>query len=341
MLPTTPAHDGVRLFLPTFFFLSSFAGWGTVSLSHAFAGRLRQPFAVVLPILTIAVLAPPALSLWRIHPFELSYYNELIGGPRGAWHRGFELTYWFDSFNNQTLRELNERLPQGAEVDFPNALTNPMTFQELQTMGKLRGDIDIGGDVMFHSRKYDQLGYVWMQTQDSKASAFSRLLFAMRPWYAREPRQLDGLRVATVADPVAVSRAWAVELLLDAPDPEPKKKPKINRLMTNQHTLDWARSDPLGFLSAARQVAHHRGAGSDPGAKRLVNLITAQPGAKAASIRQFLLDRLLAARAEALVEAAQILISRPDAVVRVMTTYGYTDPGSIGGFLDQDLPGPA
>ena len=47
--------------------------------------------------------------------------------------------------------------------------------------------------------------YVWLQTQDSKATAFSRLLFAMRPWYVREPAQVDGLRLATVADPVAVA----------------------------------------------------------------------------------------------------------------------------------------
>ena len=31
MLPT-PAHDGVRLFLPTFFFLAAFAGWGVVAM---------------------------------------------------------------------------------------------------------------------------------------------------------------------------------------------------------------------------------------------------------------------------------------------------------------------
>ena len=29
----TPAHDGVRLFLPTFFFLAAFAGWGAISLA--------------------------------------------------------------------------------------------------------------------------------------------------------------------------------------------------------------------------------------------------------------------------------------------------------------------
>ena len=49
--------------------------------------------------------------------------------------------------------------------------------------------------------------------------AFTRLLFAMRPWYSSQPRQLGGAQVAAVADPVAVSRAYALKTLLDAPDP--------------------------------------------------------------------------------------------------------------------------
>ncbi len=36
MLPT-PAHDGVRLMLPTFFFLAAFAGWGAVWLADGLA----------------------------------------------------------------------------------------------------------------------------------------------------------------------------------------------------------------------------------------------------------------------------------------------------------------
>jgi hypothetical protein len=337
MLPTTPAHDGVRLFLPTFFFLAAFAGWGTVALARDLSQRARLPAPIAVSVLAALVLAPAAIELARIHPFELSYYNMLIGGPRGAWHRGFELTYWCDAFNGRTLDELNQSLPPGAEVDFPNDLTNPMTFQELQTLGALRGDIELGGDVEFHSRKYDRLGYVWLQTQDSKATAFTRLLFAMRPWYAREPRQLDGLRVATVADPVAVSRAWALELLLDAPDPKPKETPKVNRLTLNQKILDWARTDPQGFRAAAHFVAAHHGAGEDKGARRLVDLVTFQPNPKAVETRRFLLDRLLRARPKALVEAAQVLIKDPAAVVHVLTRYGYTDPRAIGGYLDRNL----
>ncbi len=259
MLPTTPAHDGVRLFLPTFFFLAAYAGWGTAALARALALRTGLPAALAAWGLGLVVIVPAAVELARIHPFELSYYNTLIGGPRGAWRRGFELTYWFDGFNGQTLDEINARLPTGAEVDFPNDMTNPMTFEELQTLGKLRGDIKLGEDVQQHYREYDRIGYVWMQTQDSKSSAFTRLLFAMHPWYERRPGQLDGLRVVSVADPVAVSRALALELLLDAPDPLPKEPPRVNRLTLNQAVLDWARSDAQGLVAAARQVATARG----------------------------------------------------------------------------------
>ena len=151
-------------------------------------------------------------------------------------------------------------------------------------------------------------------------------------------RQLAGLRVATVADPVAVSRAWALELLLDAPDPEPKKPPKINRLMVNQKTLDWVHTDPDGFLAAARSVAEVGGVGGNKAANRLVEVILSQSSPKDARTREFYLDRLLKARPKAVVEAAQILIDHSEAVVRVMTTYGYTDPEAIGGYLDRDLP---
>jgi hypothetical protein len=345
----TPAHDGVRLFLPTFFFLAAFAGWGTMAAAR-FLGRIvRVPAPAVVAAIAALVLVPAAVDLVQVHPFELSYYNSLIGGPRGAWHRGFELTYWFDSFNDQTLEEINRKLPEGAMVQMPNVLTNPPTFQELQTLGMLRGDISLGETL--GEKEGDRFPFIAMQTQDSKASAFSRLLFAMRPWYAREPSQVDGLRLATVADPIAVSRAFALQALLDAPDrsrPDLPAAPawvrrfvpilgrfwgdglrKIHRLALNQDILDWARSDPRGLLEAARYVAAHKQAGDDPGARRLVRLAS-----------QSQLDRLLRRRPQGLVEGVQILVDHTAEVVQVMTRYGYTDPATIGGFLDRDLSDP-
>ncbi len=41
MFPT-PAHDGVRLFLPTFFFLAAFAGWGTEWLAALISRKIKR-----------------------------------------------------------------------------------------------------------------------------------------------------------------------------------------------------------------------------------------------------------------------------------------------------------
>jgi hypothetical protein len=366
MFPT-PAHDGVRLFLPTFFFLAAFAGWGTTWLAEILARTIRRPGSLpwLRLAMTGAVLGPSAVALYRIHPYELSYYNELVGGPRGAWERGFELTYWYDAFTNRVLDDLNHRLPPNAQVDFLNdhTRTSVPVFQDQQNLGLLRGDIVLGRpDVAFP--------YVWLLTQDSKATAFTRLLFGMHPWYASEPRQLDGARVASVCDPVAVSRAWGLFVLLDAADrtpPEPSAVPpwvrkfapalarfwgdgllavydahgrfkykRVYRLGVNQPVLDWSRTDPDGLLAAARRLAEKQPLPQDNGAQRLFALLTNEDP-KGKRLRHDLLEQLLAARPGALVEAVQILNAHRDEVVQIMTRYAYTDPLGVGGYLDRDL----
>jgi hypothetical protein len=354
MFPT-PAHDGVRLFLPTFFFLAAFAGWGTIWLADALAARLRQRAWLFRTALGAAVLGSAAFGLVRVHPYELSYYNELIGGPHGAWSRGFELTYWYDAFDEPLIAEINRRLPPRAEVDFLNEMTKTAVpvFSDQQSLGILRGDIQLARGS--HSR----FPYVWLLTQDSKSSALTRLLFAMRPWLASEPWQLGGAQVAAVADPVAVSRAWALQLLLDAPDLSKDHLPaapawvsnhvpwlarlwgdgliKARRLTMNEAVLNWSRSDPRGLLSAARKIAANESIDGDPGAERLRGLLTAESHPKGPRIRRDLLDQLLEARPRALVEAVQIINDHRNAVVAVMSRYGYTDHRRIGGFLDRDF----
>ncbi len=200
MFPT-PAHDGVRLFLPTFFFLSAFAGWGVDGMGDLLARGLRMSRRLVMPVLALLAIGPAAWQLARIHPFELSYYNELIGGPRGAWKKGFELAYWYDAFNEKTIEEVNRVLPKDASVAFSSILSTPPTFLELQTLGALRGDLVVG------YREGDPPPFMWLLTQDSKATALSRLLFVMRPFYERRPKQLEGLRVFAVTNPAAYARA--------------------------------------------------------------------------------------------------------------------------------------
>jgi hypothetical protein len=352
----TPAHDGVRLFLPTFFFLAAMAGWGTLWLAELIE-RLTDSWAMRWPrvLATGLVLVPSAWQLVTTHPYELSYYNELVGGPRGAWKSaGFELTYWYDAFNARTLAEIDAKLPRGAQIDFLNDKTNPMTFFELQSLGELRPDVVLGW------RDLNHFPFAWLLTQDSKASAFTRLLFAMGPWYEVRPRQLGGLPVARVMGPEAVSRAWALWLLMDAPDDQPEQKAKapawvhryapslgrfwgeglvkVRRLNFHKAVLEWARTDPEGFRAAARALAARGERGldpsGDPGAQRLLRVLSRYPSQDVGRFARI----LLRARPEALVEAAEILTTRPDDVRKVVTRYSYTDPADLGGPLDRDIP---
>ena len=87
------------------------------------------------------MLGSAAMAVYRVHPYELSYYNALIGGPRGAWSRGFDLSYWYDAFNSPVLADVNDRLPHAAQVDFLNDKSVLVTFQELQSLGAVRSDI--------------------------------------------------------------------------------------------------------------------------------------------------------------------------------------------------------
>ncbi|MFO0958729.1 MAG: glycosyltransferase family 39 protein [Isosphaeraceae bacterium] len=343
MLPT-PAHDGIRLMLPSCFFLAGLAGLGVSRFSGKW-GRIARD------VLTCVLIFTSAYSLVTIHPFELSYYNAFVGGPAGAWRRGFELSYWYDAFDPVAIDALN-RLPEGSLLGPPNEDERVPTFTELQALGRLSSHVRLEGE--------DPSGYPyeWLLTHDSKANGFSRLLFAMAPWYERRPRQLGGLRVASVADPAAVSRAYALTLLASAPGPKsaPVRAPLPDEIRSRfpiiarfwgeglaeptdrpgvyEPAFQWAVSDPNGLRSAANGLV----AGVDgerPEVERLRSILTRnnQSGLVEG------LRRLLADRPQAITEAVEILARHPEEVRSVLTRAGYTDPGWIGGYLDRDLTG--
>ncbi|MCS7254010.1 MAG: glycosyltransferase family 39 protein [Armatimonadota bacterium] len=101
-LPQTPKYNCVRLFMPAIPFLivlASFAFHKLEMIASKLLARVH-PYINVRPkiislSLIVIFIAPSLNSLLRIHPFELSYYNALVGGTRGAVYRwGFESTYW-------------------------------------------------------------------------------------------------------------------------------------------------------------------------------------------------------------------------------------------------------
>lgn len=111
--PGVPGHDAERLLLPGFLFLAIFAGVGANLLwSHAGrgsrTGRARWLRPAVLSALILAVLECGWYS-----PQWLSYYTPFAGGLSGAVQRGFEGTYYWDSFDQEVTGWLQQHSQPG------------------------------------------------------------------------------------------------------------------------------------------------------------------------------------------------------------------------------------
>lgn len=135
-LPILPAHDGLRQMVPSFFFLPVLVGFGARPLV-ARPGRLSRWAGRVA---VAACVGGAGWSTLSIHPYELSYYNILIGGPRGAKAAGMESTYFWDAANAEVLDWMNRNLPRDATVLIAPP-PNIHTFDWEQRRGRLRRDL--------------------------------------------------------------------------------------------------------------------------------------------------------------------------------------------------------
>ncbi len=136
MFPGLPAHDGLRQLVPSFFFLPVLVGFGACWLAspsrglRTWAGRLT----------VIGCVTCSGWSTLSFHPYELAYYNALIGGPAGARSAGMETTYYWDTASSEVLDWMNDNLPRRSTVlIFPPP--NVHTFAWEQRWGRLRTDL--------------------------------------------------------------------------------------------------------------------------------------------------------------------------------------------------------
>lgn len=160
LFPGAVLHDGVRQLLPVLPFISALAGAGFFVIARYVTERgqklvalqrIQRLRAKLIGTLFLITLFPPALDLLVYHPFELSYYNRLVGGVRGAYQRGLEVTYFLEAFTPDFLKLLNEKLPPHATV---NATFSNFLFEFYQEEGRLRPDIKItdGADFDYYIR---------------------------------------------------------------------------------------------------------------------------------------------------------------------------------------------
>jgi hypothetical protein len=149
LLPGAVLHDGVRQLISGIPFLVGLAGGGFHVLLRFVsvqatkiraADNIKHIQSKIVGSGFVLLLFPAALDLFIYHPFELSYYNRLIGGTRGAYEKGLEVTYFMEAFNPEFLRYLNDKLPPKAVI---NASFGNFMFNYYQKETRLRSDIQI------------------------------------------------------------------------------------------------------------------------------------------------------------------------------------------------------
>ena len=148
-LPSVPAHDLERLFLPLQPFLVIYAGYGFCALlrsrpvvhlgSPGARHRARAPGFLLATLLCL----PPLVEAVRQHPFPLTYFNALIGGMRGAEQRGLDIAYLKLEANQSLLDALDRQLPPRASL-YANFLYVDLVHH--QRAGRLRSDVRVVRD---------------------------------------------------------------------------------------------------------------------------------------------------------------------------------------------------
>lgn len=116
--------DGIRHFLHVWPPLAFLAGWGVSMLSARLFARAPRmaPFRLQITALALVVLLVPSVLLY--HPYEVTYFNALIGGLPGATTLRFDpdrvldfeaRDYWGTSVR-RAVRWANANLPENAVV---------------------------------------------------------------------------------------------------------------------------------------------------------------------------------------------------------------------------------
>lgn len=165
-LPGTLVIDGERYFLPVFPLLLVYSGAGFDFLTKVLSFRV-SPFSALfseiqiqqldktkyrlLPvcILILLVYLPIAVSLWKLHPCQLSYFNELIFGIKGAHRLGLETTYWGEVLGPKERAWINDNFKPFAKAKF-------MPFYPVQEKASISA-LSFYPDVVVY---YQQKGYL-------------------------------------------------------------------------------------------------------------------------------------------------------------------------------------
>ena len=110
-LPTIGVIDGVRHFEEVLFPIAALAAV-TLDILLTLMGRVRKRGMGIA--LLIGIMAWLGWNIVSYHPYEITYFNELVGGVHGAFSK-YDLDYWGTS-QKAAIKWVNSHAPQNAKV---------------------------------------------------------------------------------------------------------------------------------------------------------------------------------------------------------------------------------
>ena len=165
-----PIYGETKHWLATMPFLALAAGFAFDRLRAALAGELGadrdQPRFILSAALLVVVTLPAAAEVRHSHPYGLSHYNALAGGPPGGADLGLNRQFWGYSVK-ALLPWLNATLAPRA-VLYPHDW-NHDAWERYVRAGELRADIVETGEVrgsdaalVIHEKHFNEFDYrIW------------------------------------------------------------------------------------------------------------------------------------------------------------------------------------
>lgn len=118
LIPAIGVIDGIRHFLEVVPALMVIAAVGAGSLWTWWTNTRIGTKHIRMSVAKVTAIGVTGFLLLQVilyHPYQITYFNELVGGVKGAFGK-FDLDYWGTS-QKHAVRWINEHAPKGAVVD--------------------------------------------------------------------------------------------------------------------------------------------------------------------------------------------------------------------------------
>ncbi|MEE2902235.1 MAG: glycosyltransferase family 39 protein [Myxococcota bacterium] len=194
----TPIYGGEKLFMPFFPFWCLLAGIGVNHLYEALQSVVRNK-TLKLALVTL-FCSSGFFYQWRYFGYELSQYNALVGGVRGATALGFERQY-YDLAHRDLVDWLSENGPKNLKVHFlPNNWEYVRTYKWYRRGKDLRSDIVVVNNeraadwiIITHERRFARYSKD-LSRYRSKPVLFEKRIDSTPIWTVFSAKTIDNPR---------------------------------------------------------------------------------------------------------------------------------------------------